>query len=136
MEKLHVVYEGGLRVKATHERSGATLITDAPVDNNGQGQSFSPTDLLCTAAAACMTTIMGIAAKTHGFSVDGVRIDVVKEMAANPRRVKSITCEIDLTGYDYSAKERRILEASAAQCPVLLSLHPDVEKIIHYHYKE
>jgi len=135
MEKLTVVYQGDLRSQATHERSGATLITDAPVDNQGQGQSFSPTDLLCTAAASCMLTIMGIAAKTHGFNIDGVRVDVQKEMSANPRRVGAIHLNVDLRGHEYTPKERRIIEASANACPVMLSLHPDVTKDIRFIYE-
>lgn len=135
MEKLTVVYQGDLRSQATHERSGATLITDAPVDNQGQGQSFSPTDLLCTAAASCMLTIMGIAAKTHGFNIDGVRVDVQKEMSANPRRVGIIHLNVDLRGHEYTPKERRIIEASANACPVMLSLHPDVTKDIRFIYE-
>ena len=135
MEKLTVVYQGDLRSQATHERSGATLITDAPVDNQGQGQSFSPTDLLCTAAASCMLTIMGIAAKTHGFNIDGVRVDVQKEMSANPRRVGTIHLNVDLRGHEYTPKERRIIEASANACPVMLSLHPDVTQDIRFIYE-
>ncbi len=134
MEKLNVVYEGQKRTRATHERSGTQIITDAPVDNQGKGESFSPSDLLCAATAGCMLTIMGIAAETHGFSIDGVRVDVTKEMNDSPRRVKRITCDIDLSGREYSPKEKRFIEAAASACPVMLSLHPEVEKVINYNY--
>ena len=93
MEKVRAKYTGGLRVEATHVRSGATLLTDAPVDNHGQGRSFSPTDLLCTAAAACMLTIMGVAAEAHGFSIEGVTVEGTKEMGTEPRRITKLTFE-------------------------------------------
>ena len=135
MEKLELQYQGNLRVQATHMRSGTKITTDAPVDNHGLGQSFSPTDLLCTAACACMLTIMGIAADTHGIDLKGVKVQVEKEMAAEPRRVGAIHMTVDLRGCNLDKKQRTILERSAQTCPVLLSLHPDVKKDIQYLYE-
>lgn len=135
MEKIQAKYLGDLRVEATHMRSGTKLTTDAPVDNHGQGRSFSPTDLLCSAAAACMLTIMGVAAKTSGFSIDGATVEVTKEMAAEPRRVGRMTFAIDMRGLQLDAKSRKIVERSAQTCPVMQSLDPSMEKELHFIYE-
>lgn len=135
MEKLVVKYVGDLRVESTHQRSGTKLLSDAPVDNHGQGRSFSPTDLLCSAAASCMLTIMGIAAQTGGFSIDGTTVAVTKEMAESPRRIGKMTFEIDMRGLALDEKSRKIVERSAQACPVMQSLHPSVEKDLRFIYE-
>lgn len=135
MEKLRVKYLGDLQTEALHERSGSRLVTDAPVDNQGQGRAFSPSDLLCTAATSCMLTIMGIAAKTHGFSIDGVTVEVAKEMAASPRRVGRIQLRVDMRGVELDSKQRAIVERSAKACPVMQSLHPDIVKDLEFVYE-
>jgi uncharacterized OsmC-like protein len=129
-----VVYKGDLRTEATHLQSGTTILTDAPTDNKGKGEAFSPTDLVATALASCMATIMGIAARTHGIALEGTRFEVTKVMAAEPRRIAEIVVAVYFpeTGIP-DARQRMILEKAALGCPVLHSLHPDCRKTIHFH---
>jgi len=134
METSRVVYTGDLRTEATHVKSGQTFITDAPVDNKGKGESFSPTDLLATALASCMITIVGIAAQTHGFDINGVSIKTTKVMAENPRRVGELIVEIDFREKQLSEKDKKIIEVAAKTCPVALSLHPDLKQTFHFLY--
>jgi uncharacterized OsmC-like protein len=136
METARIVYQGGLRTSATHLRSGNTFITDAPVDNKGKGEAFSPTDLLATSLGSCAMTIIGIAAQTHGFDVDGTIIRITKIIAENPRRVGEIIAEFDFPERFYSEQEKAIIWHSARTCPVLLSLHPDLVKTIRMNFKE
>jgi len=136
METAKTVYLGGLRTKATHLRSGSTLITDAPVDNKGKGEAFSPTDLLATSLGSCMMTIIGISAQTNGFDVDGTEFRITKIMAENPRRVAEVIVEFDFPERVYSEKEKAIIWHSARTCPVLLSLHPDLVKTIRMNFHE
>lgn len=121
-------YLGNLRTELTHLQSGKVVITDAPTDNNGKGEAFSPTDLMSTSLCACMITIMGVAAQTHGFSIDGATAEITKIMSANPRKVSEIQIEIVFPKNNYSDKEKRIIEHIANTCPVALSLHPDVKQ--------
>lgn len=121
-----VVYLGDLQTKATHIKSGETFITDPPVDNNGKGEAFSPTDIVATALANCAMTIMGIAAANHGIDIDGMEAEIIKHMAADPRRISGIDVKITMPPKDYSSKERSILEHAALTCPVAKSLHPDL----------
>jgi len=136
METARTVYLGGLRTSATHVRSGNTLITDAPVDNKGKGEAFSPTDLLATSLGSCMMTIIGIAAQTHNFDVDGTEIRITKIMAENPRRVSEVIVEFDFPERVYSEKEKAIIWNAAKTCPVFLSLHPDLIKTIRMNFHE
>ena len=136
METSRIVYTGSLRTEAEHVRSGNKLITDAPVDNNGKGEYFSPTDLLATSLATCMVTIMGMAAQTHGFSIDGTTIGVQKVMGVNPRRVVEVVIDLHFPHNNYSPKERKLIELSAKECPVAQSLHPDLKQTIRFHYGE
>lgn len=129
-----IIYKGDLRTEATHTRSGVTITTDAPVDNQGKGECFSPTDLLATSLGCCMVTIMGIAARTHGFNIDGTKIDVQKVMGTNPRRVVEVIIDLYFPQNNYSAKELKLLEASAKECPVAQSLHPDLKQTIRFHF--
>ncbi|RYD50956.1 MAG: OsmC family peroxiredoxin [Sphingobacteriales bacterium] len=129
-----VVYKGDLRTEATHLQSGATIFTDAPIDNEGKGEAFSPTDLVATALASCMATIMGIAARTHEIALEGTRFEVTKVMAADPRRIAEIGVDIYFPEtLSLDAKQRMILEKAAMGCPVLHSLHPDCRKTITFH---
>ena len=121
-----IVYQGKLRTQANHVKSGEVFITDAPVDNNGKGEAFSPTDLLATSLAACAITIMGIAANTHGIEIDGTRADIVKHMASDPRRVSGVDITFYMPERSYDKKEKAILQNAALTCPVAKSLHPDI----------
>lgn len=124
------VYTTGLRTEITHLRSGTVIITDAPVDNQGKGEAFSPTDLVAAALGSCMTTIMGIAGRTHGFSIDGTRMTITKIMADAPRRIGEIVVELDFPPNGYSEKEKAILTHITRNCPVALSLHPDLKQTV------
>lgn len=124
-----VIYEGDLRTRMTHLQSGSLVETDAPTDNNGKGERFSPTDLVASALASCMLTIIGIAARTHGFSIDGTRCEVEKIMAANPRRISQINIRMQFPAdQSYDEKTKAIIERAARTCPVIESLHPDCIK--------
>lgn len=128
-----VTYLGGLRTNSTHLQSGTEIITDAPVDNQGKGEAFSPTDLLATSLANCMLTIMGIAARTHGIDMDGTTAEVTKVMAADPRRVAEIHIKLNFPKKDsYTDKEKKILEHAGLTCPVNYSLHPDIKRPIDF----
>ena len=121
-----VIYHGDLRTEAKHIRSGQTIITDAPLDNNGKGQAFSPTDLAATALATCMITIVGIAARNHGFDIDGTTLDVHKHMKAHPRRIGQIDVIVTLPHAEYTKSQKAIIKKAAETCPVAMSLHPDL----------
>ncbi len=132
MVQIDAVYEGKLRCKATHEPSSAMLLTDAPKDNQGNGEAFSPTDLVATALGTCMLTTMGIAAKRLNFDLTGARVRVLKEMVTQPsRRIGKLTVEIHGPG-SATADQRRQLEAAAYACPVHRSMHPDVQMPITF----
>ncbi|RYY40747.1 MAG: OsmC family peroxiredoxin [Chitinophagaceae bacterium] len=124
-----VRYEGALRTTCTHLQSGSAFETDAPVDNHGLGERFSPTDLMATSLATCMATVMGIKARTMGFDLDGLTVDVEKIMKAEPRRVGGInlTFRIPESLQSLDAKWRDILKHTGNTCPVAHSLHPDLE---------
>lgn len=128
-----VIYEGELRTRSTHLQSGAEILTDAPVDNQGSGANFSPTDLTATSLANCMLTIIGIAGRSHGFSINGTIAEVTKKMAADPRRIIGIEINLLLKGQEhYSDKEKVIIEKAGRTCPVALSLHPDIVQHITF----
>jgi len=134
MATVETLYPGELRTEATHVRSSNKLITDAPPDNQGKGESFSPTDLLATSLGSCAMTIIGIAARTHGFNADGTRISITKIMAENPRRVAEVKVEFFFPGNIYSDKEKVIIENAARTCPVARSLHPDLKQTMIFNY--
>jgi putative redox protein len=129
-----ITYNGGLRTSSVHERSGNEIITDAPVDNKGQGQAFSPTDLMATSLGNCMLTIIGIAAQEHGFNIDGTTCEITKVMAENPRRVSEIVVNFQFPANDYTDKVKTIIERSAHTCPVAYSIHPDIVKNVTFNY--
>ena len=123
-------YLGDLRVESVHLKSGNALITDAPLDNKGKGEAFSPTDLLATSLVTCMITIMGIAANNHGLNIDNVEAQVTKIMSTNPRRISEIIIEFNFVKNNFSEKEKQILRDAAYSCPVAMSLHPDLKKSV------
>ena len=129
-----VTYLGGLRTTCEHLKSGNSFITDAPTDNNGKGEAFSPTDTVATALASCMLTVMGIKAESlEGVALEGSVALINKIMSANPRRIARIEIQLDLKGVA-TDKDRKILENTANTCPVHNSLHPDIEKEIHFNW--
>ena len=132
MVHLSSVYEGGLRCRATHAPSGTSLVTDAPVDNHGKGESFSPTDLVATALGACMMTIMGIVAERHGVNLVGMRAETVKEMTKEPpRRIASLRTRLTIP-LPADHPQRAALEQAAHTCPVHKSLHPEIDAAIEF----
>lgn len=129
-----ITYIGDLRTASVHLKSGKEIITDAPIDNHGKGEAFSPTDLLATSLGNCMLTIVGIAAKSHGFNINGTTAEVTKVMAENPRRVSEIHVNLQFPANNYSDKDKSIIERSAKTCPVAHSLHPDIKQEITFSY--
>ncbi|MHA6250101.1 OsmC family protein [Pontibacter sp. CAU 1760] len=133
MATITSTYNGSLRTSAQHIASGNSIITDAPVDNNGKGEAFSPTDLVCAALGSCMMTIMGILANRSDIDIDGITLETTKVMAAEPRRIAEVilnfTLPVDKT---YTDKQRAMLENAARTCPVALSLHPDVKQTVTF----
>jgi len=122
-----VIYEGELRTVARHEASGTVIETDAPVDNQGKGERFSPSDLVATALGSCMLTIMGIKARDLGLDLKGTRIEIQKTMKADPRRISGISLTFHLPAeLQLSEKNRIILQRAADTCPVIYSIHPDI----------
>lgn len=123
-----VEYEGELRTVCTHLRSDHSFQTDAPVDNNGKGERFSPTDLLATSLATCMLTVMGIKARNMGFDLNGIKIQVEKIMKADPRRVGGINLFFSIPDNlkEIDEKTKQILKHTGNTCPVWLSIHPDI----------
>ena len=134
MDTSHITYLGDLRTSATHVRSGETIITDAPLDNKGRGEAFSPTDLLSTSLACCMMTLMGIAAEAKAIPLNGLKARMMKHMAADPRRVQRIELHFELEGKDLDDRQRKILENAARTCPVAKSLHPDLVQDVDFSY--
>jgi len=129
-----VVYNGELRTTCTHLKSGSGFETDAPTDNHGKGERFSPTDLMATSLATCMVTVMGIKARTMGFDLDGIKVEVLKIMKADPRRVGEIelTFHIPQALKDIDEKTKAILKHTGDNCPVMKSIHPDIDVKINW----
>lgn len=134
MDTAKVTYLGDLRTEATHVRSGKQVITDAPPDNQGKGEAFSPSDLLATSLASCMMTIMGIAARDKGIPLNGLNARVVKHMTPPPRMVARIEVHLELDGTGLGEREKAILENAAHTCPVARSLRADLEQEVHFKY--
>ncbi|MFI2742570.1 OsmC family protein [Zhouia sp. PK063] len=128
-----VEYKGNLRTVCTHLKSGSEFITDAPTDNNGKGEAFSPTDTVATALASCMITVMGIKARDLEVDLTGTTAEVTKTMSANPRRISKIEVTINFP-LNPDDKTKKILEHTANTCPVHQSLHPEIEKVITFHW--
>ena len=135
MVESEIVYEGQLRCSAQHGPSGAVVETDAPVDNHGRGEAFPPTDLCATSLGVCMLTILGIAAGKAGVDISGTRGRVAKGMSADlPRRIANISVDLEIP-LPPDHPSRADLEQAAMSCPVHHSLHPDIEKVINWHWK-
>lgn len=136
MVKMSMVYEGDLRCRLTHGPSGNEIVTDAPVDNQGKGQSFSPTDLVAAALGSCMLTVMGIAACKSGINLENAKVDVEKEMVADPhRRIGRIAVKVQMPR-GIAADKREFLEHIARACPVHKSLNPNLELDIAFSYPD
>lgn len=128
-----IVYEGNLRTKATHLQSGSIIETDAPTDNHGKGERFSPTDIVATALGSCMMTIMGIKAANMNVPLEGTTIEVQKIMAENPRRIAGIQLQFHFPKeLKLSDKEKTILENAARSCPVCQSIHPNIQVDVNF----
>lgn len=126
MSTAKVEYLGNLRTKCTHLQSGTEIITDAPVDNNGKGEAFSPTDLVATSYASCMMTIIGIYCDQHGLTFKQATADVTKVMTDSPRRIGEIVIELDLSGNGWSTEEQEKVMRAAKACPVARSVHEEI----------
>lgn len=136
MVEIKLSYEGDLHCSATHTPSGNTLVTDAPLDNNGRGQAFSPTDLLATALGSCMATVIGILAKRREIAVEGMNVTVRKFMSDDqPRRIKRLELDLEMP-LPASHPDRKLLESAARGCPVHHSIHPDIEVAMNWIWQE
>ena len=131
-----IIYKGELRTVATHLQSQTVIETDAPTDNEGKGERFSPTDLLATSLGNCMLTIMGIKARDMGVNLEGTKVGVTKIMKAEPRRVGGINVDFYFPDtLETDDKQRTILERAALTCPVAKSIHPDIEMNVSFGWK-
>jgi uncharacterized OsmC-like protein len=130
MTTLTTHYQGSLRTENIHTRSGTVVITDAPVDNQGKGEAFSPTDLVCTALSSCMLTTMGILAERENIDMRGMKTEVVKIMGANPRKIAEIQIIMSQDNLVATEEQRKKLRHAALTCPVALSLHDSVKQTI------
>ena len=133
MNNIKISYKGRLRTVVTHTLTGEIIETDAPIDNNGKGEKFSPTDLFASSLGSCMLTIMGITAQSHGFSIDGSSINLEKIMGKNPRRVAEIHLDINIKGV-LTEKQRQMLVKAAKHCPVSKSIHPEIKENVSFHF--
>ncbi len=129
-----VTYLGDLRTESVHIQSGSIILTDAPTDNNGKGEAFSPTDLLATSLGNCMMTIMGIKARDLNLDLKNSTVEVTKVMQAEPRKIAQIEVIFNMS-IAVDSKNKTILERTALNCPVLLSLNPDIQKIISFNWQ-
>lgn len=134
MATIKTIYLGELRTENEHLQSGNKLITDAPTDNRGKGEYFSPTDLLATALGSCIMTIMGIKARDNGIDLEGTTVEVTKIMASHPRRVAEVVVEFCFPKKGYSEAEKQMVESVAGISPVPLSLHPDLIQTIKFNW--
>lgn len=132
MVRLTSIYEGGLRCRATHGPSGTSVVTDAPIDNHGKGESFSPTDLVATALGACMLTVIGIVAERHGLDVGGMAAETEKVMSETaPRRIAALRTRISIP-LPADHPQRVLLERAALACPVHQSIHPEIDAAVEF----
>ncbi len=129
-----IIYEGQLRTRCRHIQSGTEILTDAPTDNHGKGEAFSPTDLVATSLAACIITTMGIKAAQMPLDIDGTRAEATKVMASDPRRIAEIHVSIYMPAKNYTDKDKQIMERTAHSCPVALSLHPDLKQVLTFYW--
>ena len=129
-------YVGDLRVENIHVQSGTRINTDAPVDNRGKGESFSPTDLLATSLGSCIMTIMGIKAADRNIDITGTEVEITKIMAENPRHVDEVIVDFYFPALAYSDEEKQFLEGLAGTSPVPLSLSADLKQTVHFHWRK
>jgi putative redox protein len=134
MNTLTSVYKGFLRTENTHTRSGQVVITDAPIDNKGKGEAFSPTDLVCTALSGCMLTTMAIVADRENIDMTGMKTEVVKIMASNPRKIAEIQISLSHPGLKATQPQLDMLKHAAHTCPVALSLHESVKQMVTFNF--
>jgi uncharacterized OsmC-like protein len=134
MATIETIYKGQFRTEPKHLQSGQTITTDAPTDNHGLGEFFSPTDLVAAALGSCMGTLMEMAAMPRGIDISGMRIEITKVMYQSPRRIGEIHLDFYMPAGKYEAKDRTILERAAETCPVAKSLHPDLKIETRFHY--
>lgn len=133
---IKTTFLGDLRTENVHVQSGNTVITDAPLDNRGKGEYFSPTDLLATALGSCIMTIMGIKARDHDIDIEGTEVEVTKIMASEPRRVSEVVVEFYFPVKHYSESQKKLIESVAGISPVPLSLHPDLKQTISFNWRD
>lgn len=129
-----VTYEGDLRTRSTHLQSNEVVVTDAPVDNHGNGRYFSPTDLVASALTSCMMTLIGITAANHQISIEGMKAQVTKKMASNPRRIEAIGIILEVKSQHLTDRQRELLYKAAINCPVAKSLHPDLRQEVRINF--
>jgi putative redox protein len=127
-----IEYTGELRTSSIHLRSGQVVITDAPTDNNGKGEAFSPTDLMSTSLGCCMMTIMGIVAERHSIKLEGMKAEITKVMGTDPRRVVEIKVDFTMPALNYAESHKQLLTNAAMTCPVAKSLHPDLLQTVSF----
>jgi len=131
-----IIYKSGLRTSCTHLQSGTEIETDAPTDNKGKGERFSPTDLMATALGSCMVTTMAIKAASMDIELEGTRVDVTKIMVADPRRIGKLVAHVYFpVGLNLDQKQKEIMERTARTCPVERSLHPDMELYMAFYWQ-
>jgi uncharacterized OsmC-like protein len=131
-----IIYKADLRTTAVHLQSGTEIETDAPTDNQGKGERFSPTDLMATSLGACMVTTMAIKANTMGIVLDGTKVDVTKIMVADPRRIGKLIAHVYFPeGLQLDDKQKDLLERTARTCPVERSLHPSIELDMAFYWQ-
>ena len=135
METSKTKYLGELRTEILHLRSGSVIVTDAPVDNKGKGENFSPTDMVASALGSCIFTIMGIAAREHSFSIEGSSCKITKIMSESPRKIAEIKIDFDFGENIYSEKQKKILDYCVKTCPVALSLNETVIQNVKLNFK-
>lgn len=134
MVAINIEYQGDLHCRATHGPSGAQLITDAPIDNMGRGESFSPTDLVATALGTCILTVMGTKAQSMGIDLAGSTVTVEKEMASQPRRISRLATNVHIP-HQIADRDKKVLEATAFTCPVHKSMSHDVDMPISFKWE-
>lgn len=134
MATITTTYLSQLRIESKHVKSGNQVLTDAPTDNHGKGETFSPTDLLATALGTCMLTLMGIHGRKEGLVLDGATAETIKVMGTNPRRVSELEIELRIPGKSWTQEQREFLEEKGLACPVAMSLHPDLTQKVRFSY--
>ena len=134
MKTSKITYQANLRTEAIHLKSGNKIITDAPTDNQGKGEAFSPTDIVATALGSCMLTIIGIKAQDNGMVTDNITVDITKVMESNPRRIGEIIVEFNFGYKNYTEKEQKIIKNAAKTCPVALSLKAELKQTLIFNF--